>query len=95
MSKGKGHTPIRTCISCGRKENKKSMIRLVLNESGMVVMDRSSSAPGRGAYVCAGAQCIERLQEKKRLARAFRNMERGCRILGSEIASIMSGGLYG
>lgn len=72
MGKGKGHIPIRTCISCGRKGSKKSMIRLVLSERGRLVIDRSGSAPGRGAYVCNEARCIELLREGRRLARAFR-----------------------
>ncbi|MBW2095574.1 MAG: YlxR family protein [Deltaproteobacteria bacterium] len=72
MSKGKGHIPIRTCISCGRKGSKKSMIRLVLSESGSVVRDKSGSAPGRGAYVCNETRCIELLKEGRRLAKAFR-----------------------
>jgi uncharacterized protein len=96
MSKGKGHIPIRTCISCGRKENKKSMIRLVLNEDGIVIMDKSGSAPGRGAYVCNETQCIELLKEKKRLARAFGKMGRECaRMQFAEIVRTISGGLYG
>jgi predicted RNA-binding protein YlxR (DUF448 family) len=74
MSKGKGHVPIRTCISCGRKGSKKSMIRLVLNETAAVVMDRSGRAPGRGAYVCNDAHCVEVLRERRRLAKAFRKM---------------------
>jgi predicted RNA-binding protein YlxR (DUF448 family) len=74
MSKGKGHVPIRTCISCGRKGGKKSMIRLVLNEAAVVVMDRGGGAPGRGAYVCNDAHCIEALKEKRCLAKAFRKM---------------------
>ncbi len=48
------------------------MIRLVLNEDGCVVMDRSGSAPGRGAYVCNETRCIEQLKNGKRLGRSFR-----------------------
>jgi len=48
------------------------MIRLVLSERGRLVIDRSGSAPGRGAYVCNEARCIELLREGRRLARAFR-----------------------
>ncbi len=72
MSKGKGHVPIRTCISCGTKKPKKELIRLVLDEEGFVVRDEKGSMPGRGAYVCPKKECWEQLDKKKRLNKAFR-----------------------
>ncbi|MBW1729959.1 MAG: YlxR family protein [Deltaproteobacteria bacterium] len=76
MAKGKGHIPIRTCISCGAKKDKKALVRLVLDNDGWVVVDKSGSAPGRGAYVCKNEQCWSELEKGKRLARAFRGKGR-------------------
>jgi len=90
MSRGKGHIPIRTCISCGRKGDKKSMIRLVLNEKDMAVIDAKGAAPGRGAYVCNTMHCIELLKERRRLGRAFR--KKGP--VDIDVRNIL-GGLYG
>jgi len=72
MSKGKGHVPIRTCISCGVKRPKKELVRLVLDNQGLVHKDDKGSLPGRGAYVCPRRECLELLERKNKLSRAFR-----------------------
>ena len=70
MSKTRGHIPIRTCISCGVKREKKELIRLVLDTDGMVVRD--SCGKGRGAYICRNEDCLSVLKTGKGLNRAFR-----------------------
>lgn len=72
MSKGKGHVPIRSCISCGKKRAKGELVRLVIDNQGNVQKDHSGSLPGRGAYVCARKECWEQLERGNRLKRAFR-----------------------
>jgi hypothetical protein len=73
MGKGKkDHVAIRTCISCGAKRNRKDLMRLVLDDQGMVVWDRQGTGRGRGAYVCGNPSCLNRLQRGPRLERAFR-----------------------
>ncbi|RLB27168.1 MAG: DUF448 domain-containing protein [Deltaproteobacteria bacterium] len=76
MAKDKGHIPIRTCIACGKKRNKKDLIRLVLDSDGWIVVDGSGCAPGRGAYICKNKECWSGLQNRKVLARAFRGKGR-------------------
>ncbi|MEW6665018.1 MAG: YlxR family protein [Thermodesulfobacteriota bacterium] len=63
--------PVRTCISCGAKRPKGELMRLVLDPEGKVVQDESGVRPGRGAYVCRGGLCLERLPQA-RWERAFR-----------------------
>ncbi|NDY43343.1 YlxR family protein [Dissulfurirhabdus thermomarina] len=65
--------PTRTCIACGRKAEKNRLIRLVARD-GRVCLDTRGTLPGRGAYVCAGGGCLERLARDRRgrLHRAFR-----------------------
>jgi predicted RNA-binding protein YlxR (DUF448 family) len=70
---GKGHIPLRTCISCGEKAVKKDLIRLALNKEGWVVRDVPGRMPGRGAYVCKSRSCRLGLSKNKRLGRAFRS----------------------
>ncbi len=65
------HEPIRECICCGGKFPKASLLRVVKNESGIVV-DRSGKLNGRGAYLCKSPECAEKLIKQKRLNRAFR-----------------------
>jgi predicted RNA-binding protein YlxR (DUF448 family) len=72
MGKAKGHVPMRTCISCGTKQAKRELIRLVLNGGGQVIRDDQGKAQGRGAYVCKSRSCLEKLTIKRRLGRRFR-----------------------
>jgi len=74
MRRGRGHIPIRTCISCNTKRDKKDLVRLILNADGMVVRDARGKGAGRGAYVCEDASCMRALGTSKRLGRAFRTM---------------------
>ncbi|RLB43663.1 MAG: DUF448 domain-containing protein [Deltaproteobacteria bacterium] len=76
MSKGKGHIPIRTCIACGAKKEKKDLIRLVVDADGWVVIDTSGHASGRGAYVCKNKDCWTAVHKHKILSRAFRGRGR-------------------
>ena len=76
MAKGKGHVPIRTCIVCRKKKDKRDLIRLVLDSEGWVVVDASGCAAGRGAYVCRNKECWASLQNRKLLAKAFRGKGR-------------------
>lgn len=64
--------PQRTCIGCRRVRARVRLIRLVRRADGVVGIDRSGAAPGRGAYVCAERECVERVLTRGRLARAFR-----------------------
>jgi predicted RNA-binding protein YlxR (DUF448 family) len=72
MGKDKRHIPIRTCVSCGAKRNKKELIRLVLDAQGVVIRDDSGKNEGRGAYVCKSKSCWEKLRKGNLLNRAFR-----------------------
>lgn len=64
------HEPIRECICCGGKFPKKSLVRVVKNESG-IHLDQSGKENGRGAYLCNNPDCFEKLMKQKRLNRAF------------------------
>ena len=72
MGKAKGHVPMRTCVSCGTKQAKRELIRLVLNGGGQVIRDDQGKAQGRGAYVCKSKSCREQLTRNRRLGRRFR-----------------------
>ena len=63
--------PQRTCIGCGEIHNKKEMVRIVRSPEGAVSLDRSGKKPGRGAYVCPNAGCIEKALQSKSLERAL------------------------
>lgn len=75
MGKSKGHIPLRTCISCGQKRNKKEFIRLAVDPNNQVVRDDLRKKPGRGAYICQSDSCLNKLSKHKRLNRVFRRDE--------------------
>jgi predicted RNA-binding protein YlxR (DUF448 family) len=64
--------PARTCLGCRRVRPKASLVRLRRRPDGVVVVDGTRRAGGRGAYVCADAACIERVLQRGRLTHAFR-----------------------
>ena len=64
------HAPTRTCLGCRRRRPKRELLRLVRRSDGRV--DADGTASGRGAYVCAERECLERALKPGRLAHAFR-----------------------
>jgi uncharacterized protein len=66
------HVPIRTCLGCRQRRAKRELVRLVRRADGVVVRDAAGTAPGRGAYVCADAGCLERVLKAGRLSHALR-----------------------
>ena len=67
----KGKIPLRMCIACREMKPKKEMIRVVKNADGEIFPDYSGKAPGRGAYICQETECMQKLQSKKLLHKAF------------------------
>ncbi len=69
--------PIRTCLGCGQKQPKHQLYRVALAAPGetgggvKVVVDKTQSAPGRGAYLC-GAGCVRAAMKKKAFQRALK-----------------------
>ncbi len=53
------HTPQRTCVACREVLPKRSMIRVVRSQHG-VVIDSTGKMAGRGAYLHQQRSCWER-----------------------------------
>lgn len=64
--------PQRTCIGCNSQKNKKDLIRIVKNKDGIISIDRTGKASGRGAYICDDITCLEKAIKSKRLEKTFR-----------------------
>ena len=62
--------PIRKCVSCNERREKKELIRVVVSD-GEPVIDISQKQNGRGAYLCRDKKCISNAQKKKILDRAL------------------------
>lgn len=52
------------------------LIRLVRDQAGVVTVDREGRAAGRGAYVCATTECVEKALKAGRLGHAFKGASR-------------------
>lgn len=63
--------PLRMCLGCQEMKPKKELIRIVRNKENEISVDFTGKKPGRGAYVCKSAVCLEKARKGKRLERAF------------------------
>jgi predicted RNA-binding protein YlxR (DUF448 family) len=66
----KVHRQQRTCVGCGKADERDALVRLVVDPQGGIAIDLAGGAFGRGAHLHASAACIEKAS-RKGLARAF------------------------
>ena len=62
----------RTCVACKEESPKRALIRVVRAPDGTVALDERGKLPGRGAYVCARAECVVQARKTKALSRALK-----------------------
>jgi uncharacterized protein len=65
------HEPIRTCVGCRERGSKSTLVRLVASAEGLEI-DRSGTAPGRGAHVHPSPSCVAAAGQPGVLGRALR-----------------------
>ena len=63
------HVPLRTCAVCRTVQPKRSMTRVVRGADGVVALDQSGRAAGRGTYICDDPAC----RDPQRLAAAVKH----------------------
>ena len=61
--------PVRMCVGCRTHAPKKELIRIVRTPAGEVVADAKGKLPGRGAYICRKAECLEKARKSRALER--------------------------
>ena len=64
-------TPMRMCVACRQKRPKKELVRIVRTPEGDVRLDTTGRANGRGAYLCASTECLNRAVKTRALERAL------------------------
>ena len=64
--------PLRTCVACGVKTDKRDLLRIVSGADDKVVVDRSGKRNGRGAYICASCRGSKGYLRRDRLERSLR-----------------------
>jgi predicted RNA-binding protein YlxR (DUF448 family) len=62
--------PMRRCVGCMTSKPKKELIRLVA-ENGIPRIDGTGKANGRGVYLCANGECLEKALKKNAVARGL------------------------
>ena len=63
--------PMRMCVGCREMKEKRQLLRIVKNAEGQISFDRVGKAPGRGAYICRSAECLEKAVRQRQLERAL------------------------
>ena len=65
------HVPQRTCVACRRVAGKRSLLRLVCTDAGVVV-DPGGKLAGRGMYLHQNRQCWQAALKGGRIEQALR-----------------------
>ena len=75
--------PLRKCTGCGQMKSKKEMLRVLKETEGAILLDRTGKKNGRGAYVCAERECLEKAFKNRGLERSLK-----CQIPAEVIESL-------
>ena len=67
--------PMRMCLGCSEMKPKKELVRVVKTKEGEISLDLTGKKAGRGAYICADAECLRKARKARRLEKSF-----ACRI---------------
>ncbi|MBR1481392.1 MAG: YlxR family protein [Ruminococcus sp.] len=69
--------PLRKCAGCGEMKPKRELVRVVRapeqpdGGTPAVSLDLTGKKPGRGAYICHSAECLEKARKARRLERSL------------------------
>jgi predicted RNA-binding protein YlxR (DUF448 family) len=66
----RGHSPLRTCLGCGTRDQQGRMIRLTVRGDGGLQVDEAGQ--GRGGYLHRVKNCWQDFLRRKHHYRAFR-----------------------
>lgn len=73
MRRQNRHSPERTCLGCGKRDEKRAMVRLaaVRNE---IIIDKLRAMAGRGGYLHREESCLQQFVRSR--VREFRSVRR-------------------
>ena len=60
--------PMRQCMGCGEKKEKKDLIRIIRTPDEEIVLDVTGKKNGRGAYLCDSISCLSENSVKTGMA---------------------------
>ena len=64
--------PMRQCVGCGEMKSKKEMIRVIKTPEEEIILDATGRKNGRGAYLCASMECLNKAIKRKGLERSLK-----------------------
>ncbi|MBQ1311216.1 MAG: YlxR family protein [Blautia sp.] len=70
--KGNAKVPLRQCTGCREMKSKKEMIRVIRTAEGEIQLDFTGKKNGRGAYICADAECLRKAIKSHGLERSLK-----------------------
>lgn len=63
--------PVRQCVGCSAKKDKKELIRIIRTLEAEIVVDFTGKKNGRGAYICNSTDCLNLARKRKSLERSL------------------------
>lgn len=63
--------PMRQCLGCREMFPKRELIRVVRSPEGVLSIDSTGKAPGRGAYLCGKLACFKKARKSRAIERAL------------------------
>ena len=63
--------PMRMCVGCRQRFEKRELIRVLRTPNGNVIIDKKGKLSGRGAYICDTRTCLGKAIKTKALQRAL------------------------
>ena len=64
--------PMRKCTGCNEQKPKKELIRVIVTPEDEVMLDTTGKKNGRGAYICAKAECLRAARKHKGLEKSLK-----------------------
>ncbi len=64
--------PMRQCIGCGVRKEKKELIRIIKTPEDLIEVDLTGKKNGRGAYICHSVECLRTAEKRKSLERSLK-----------------------
>ncbi|WP_026893806.1 RNase P modulator RnpM [Clostridiisalibacter paucivorans] len=65
----KRKVPLRKCVGCGERKNKRELLRIVKNKEDEINVDLTGKMNGRGAYICNSTECLIKAKKNNGLNR--------------------------
>lgn len=64
--------PLRQCVGCGEMKSKREMVRVIKTPEETILIDATGKKNGRGAYICANPECLEKARKNRGLERSLK-----------------------